>query len=113
MSTERLGPDPLDPHGDGSIRPGDPLWDAMMSNETIHATRSCRDPNEWDVTRLPAIGGGDESADRVDRNPPLVPGRRDYTPAETGKRWRAYLLACLIGAGFYTTLWLLYQWVTP
>ena len=58
---------------------------------------------------LPADGVGDESADRVDRNPPLVPGRRDYTPDESRTRWRHYLLACLIGAGFYTTLWLLYQ----
>lgn len=80
MSAERLGHDPLDPHGDGTIRPGDPLWDMMMSGQAIHATRDPHDPTNWDVTRLPAIGGGDSGADRGDTDPPGddLGRRRDY-----------------------------------
>lgn len=42
-----LGPDP---HGDGTIRPGDPLWEAMTSGEAILANR--RDDGTWDVQRF-------------------------------------------------------------
>lgn len=42
-----LGPDPLDPHGDGTIRPGDPLWQVFESGQPIIAER--RDDGEWDV----------------------------------------------------------------
>lgn len=27
--------DPLDPHGDGTLRPGDPIYDAAMSGKTV------------------------------------------------------------------------------
>lgn len=31
--------DPLDPHGDGTLRPGDDLFDAMMRGEAVMGTR--------------------------------------------------------------------------
>lgn len=40
-----LGDDPLDPHGDGTIRPGDPMWD-LMFGPTL-ASRN--DDGTWDV----------------------------------------------------------------
>ena len=30
-----LGSDPLDPRGDGTIRPGDPMWQAFMSGQPV------------------------------------------------------------------------------
>ncbi len=30
--------DPLDPHGDGTLRAGDPIFDAMMRGNAVHGT---------------------------------------------------------------------------
>lgn len=38
--------DPLDPHGDGTLRPGDFLFDAMMSGQAVSGTRT---PDGWDM----------------------------------------------------------------
>lgn len=52
-----LGPNPLDPHGDGSLRPGDPLYDLMTQGiddcggEAIHA--EFVDNGVWKVRRRP------------------------------------------------------------
>ena len=45
-----LGPDPLDPHGDGTIRKGDPMYDLMMGAgpNGIMATRN--EDGTWKVT---------------------------------------------------------------
>lgn len=42
-----LGPNPMDPHGDGTIRPGDPVYEMMMSGDVFSA--SMRDDGLWDV----------------------------------------------------------------
>jgi hypothetical protein len=42
-----LGDDPLDPHGDGTIREGDPMYDLMMGG-TVFAER--RADGQWDVS---------------------------------------------------------------
>lgn len=38
--------DMLDPHGDGTLREGDPLFDALMSNQVVYGNRT---PKGWDV----------------------------------------------------------------
>lgn len=45
-----LGPDPLDPHGDGTIRPGDPMFDLMMKGTFVYGNR--RPDGKWDVESL-------------------------------------------------------------
>ena len=45
-----LGDDPLDPHGDGTIGPGDPMWDVFTSGKPMIANR--RDDGQWDVQWL-------------------------------------------------------------
>ena len=47
-----LGSDPLDPHGDGTIRQGDPLYDLLMSG-VVHAER-VGDSDEWNVATTTA-----------------------------------------------------------
>lgn len=37
--------DPLDPHGDGTLRPGDQVYDAMMRGNTIMGRFG---PNGWE-----------------------------------------------------------------
>ncbi len=46
-STATLGSDPLDPHGDGTLRPGDHLYDLLMAGHTIMASH--RDNDNWDI----------------------------------------------------------------
>lgn len=36
--------DPLDPHGDGTLRPGDPVFEAAMRGETMIGNRG---PDGW------------------------------------------------------------------
>lgn len=43
--------DPLDPHGDGTLRAGDPIFDAMMRGEAIMGNFG---PNGWEYDTLPA-----------------------------------------------------------
>lgn len=40
--------DPLDPHGDGTLRPGDPVFDAMMRGEV--AFGNFDDETGWNFT---------------------------------------------------------------
>ncbi|WIF20578.1 hypothetical protein SEA_JFLIX2_88 [Rhodococcus phage Jflix2] len=39
--------DPLDPHGDGTLRPGDPIFDAAMRGNGVHGVR--RDDGSWEL----------------------------------------------------------------
>lgn len=48
-----LGDDPLDPHGDGTIRKGDPLYDLMMGG-ALMANR--REDGKWDVKQFQEDG---------------------------------------------------------
>lgn len=50
-----LGDDPLDPHGDGTIREGDPMFEAFRATmdgdaDAIFATRN--DDGTWDVEEV-------------------------------------------------------------
>lgn len=49
--TVDLGDDPLDPHGDGTVREGDPMYDLMMrsmqDDTAMFANR--REDGTWDV----------------------------------------------------------------
>lgn len=50
---ERLGDNPLDPRGDGTLREGDPLFDMLMGDNAgtgVHARR--RKDGTWDVTKF-------------------------------------------------------------
>lgn len=38
--------DMLDPHGDGTLREGDPLFDALMSNQVVYGNRT---PTGWEL----------------------------------------------------------------
>jgi len=53
-----LGPDPMDPHGDGTLRPGDPMFELIMSTNgaPISASRDASNPNVWNVTRHKPTG---------------------------------------------------------
>jgi len=46
-----LGNDPLDPHGDGTIRAGDPLFNLMTGGKAMIANR--REDGNWDVEIIP------------------------------------------------------------
>lgn len=50
------GEDPLDPHGDGTLRPGDPIFDATMRGEVVYGTRG---PGGWTMEHLPEPDEGD------------------------------------------------------
>ena len=51
-----LGEDPLDPHGDGTIREGDPMYQLLL-NGPVQAIRDQEHPDEWDVyTDVPEMG---------------------------------------------------------
>lgn len=43
--------DPLDPHGDGTLRPGDPVFDAVMRGNAVIGNRS--DDGTWDYKEVP------------------------------------------------------------
>lgn len=42
--------DPLDPHGDGTLRPGDPIFDAMMRGKAMVGRRN--DDGTWDMKEV-------------------------------------------------------------
>lgn len=46
-----LGDDPLDPHGDGTIRPGNPVYDLMMRSmkDDTAMLANRREDGMWDV----------------------------------------------------------------
>lgn len=77
-----LGSDPLDPRGDGTIRPGDPMWQAFMSGQPVLVNR--RDDGMWDVQRFPADGDGRDDAGCPD-------GRRESLRLPFLARMRAAL----------------------
>lgn len=56
MSKEDLGDDPMDPRGDGTLQPGDPMYDilmrTMMTGDVVVGNR-VGDSNEWDVDVIP------------------------------------------------------------
>lgn len=46
-----LGSDPLDPHGDGTLRPGDPLFDSLFDGGGAMLAER-RDDGQWNVQRF-------------------------------------------------------------
>ncbi len=46
-----LGNDPLDPHGDGTIRPRDPLFDLRIGGRAMIA--NYREDGNWEVEIIP------------------------------------------------------------
>lgn len=44
-----LSDNPLDPHGDGTLRPGDPIFEAAMRGESTFGVR--RPDGKWDVSQ--------------------------------------------------------------
>jgi hypothetical protein len=42
--------DPLDPHGDGTLREGDPVFDAMMRGNAVHGNFG---PGGWKFDEYP------------------------------------------------------------
>ena len=53
--------DPLDPHGDGTIREGDPIFDILMNSGGRGVIGNRRSDGTWDVE---IIGDDDEDEDR-------------------------------------------------
>ena len=51
ISVIHLGNDPLDPHGDGTIRAGDPLFNLMTGGRAMIANR--REDGNWEVETIP------------------------------------------------------------
>ena len=49
--TSTLDSDPLNPHGDGTLCPGDPIFDAAMRGEAVYGVRNADD--SWDLTHYP------------------------------------------------------------
>lgn len=43
--------DPLDPRGDGTLRPGGPIFDAMMRGEAVYGNR--QDDGSWRMEHTP------------------------------------------------------------
>lgn len=47
--TMDLGDDPLDPHGDGTIRQGDPMYDLMMNSTGGVVVGNKNNDGTWDI----------------------------------------------------------------
>lgn len=57
---ERLGDNPLDPHGNGILKKGDPLFDMLMRGDPRGVVAKRRNDGTWDVTRFnPREDGSD------------------------------------------------------
>jgi hypothetical protein len=46
-----LGKDPMDPHGDGTLRPGDPVFELLMNSGAVVTSFNPRPDGQWDVSQ--------------------------------------------------------------
>ena len=46
-----LGDDPLDPHGDGTLHPGDPMFDLIIGGDGSAVIANRRPDGTWEVQR--------------------------------------------------------------
>lgn len=93
MKNLDLGEDPLDPHGDGTIRRGDPMYELMMSGGGFVGNR--REDGTWDVEPL-----DEGSAVRTSAGPGPYGGssRPDRAPAVVIVALSVLVLAALVAA---------------